>query len=56
MRAQILLLSLALGVFGAVEAPEIVPKDEQRPMRPVDKGRYRAACPDYSQYSKFALQ
>lgn len=28
----------------------------QRPLKPGDRAKYQAACPDYTQYSKYALQ
>lgn len=57
MRSQAFLWLLAVGIADGVQASEAAPPTEdQRPMRVTDKSRFRAACPDYGQYSKFVLQ
>lgn len=50
------LLLLGTAFTHAAGAPEPDPQDDQRPVRAVDQSRYRAACPDYGQYSKYTLQ
>jgi len=58
MLAQALLWTLAAGLASGAGGPrlDVVPADDQAPVRIVDQSRYRAACPDYSHYSKYALQ
>lgn len=46
-----LLLLAALVATTAVQAADV-----QKPMTPQDRAKLQAACPDYSTYSKYALQ
>jgi len=47
---QLLLLSALMVV------PALAINDAQKPMSPQERAKYQAACPDYSTYSKYALQ
>jgi len=56
MLAQAVLWTLAASVASGAGGPAVRPVEDEAPLRIVDQSRYRVACPDYSHYSKYALQ